>query len=114
MALARTTNLALASLLTAACATPEVPGTYERTGERQVRVTLNPGGSAVVASSIPGRPSAWLVQGTWAQGEGGVVIVTLTGQQIIFLHAGDELVAKDWDRGTWGAAGPGVLKRKEP
>ena len=117
MALGRTTLSAFAAaVLAGACATPEVPGTYETTAERHVSVTLNPSGNAVVSSAFPGRPSAWLVQGTWTQGEGGVVIVTLKGpraEQIIFQHAGDELIARDWDRSTWGEAGPGTLRRRE-
>jgi hypothetical protein len=116
MALGKTRLSAFATaVLAGACATPEVPGTYETIAERQVSVTLNPGGNAVLSSASPGRPSAWLVQGTWTQGEGGVVIVTLKGrpEQIIFQHAGDELIARDWDRSTWGQAGPGTLKRKQ-
>jgi hypothetical protein len=113
-----------AVVLAAACATPEVPGTYEATspaasggGERHVSVTLDPSGAAAVSAAFPGRPSRSLVQGTWAQKEGGVVIVTLRGprpEQMIFLHAGDELIARDWDRTVWGQAGPGTLRRKQP
>jgi hypothetical protein len=86
-------------------------------GERQVSVTLNPSGAAAVSTAFPGRPSRSLVQGTWAQKEGGVVIVTLQGpraEQIVFQHAGDELIARDWDRAAWGQAGPGILRRKQP
>ena len=115
---------ALAAIaLLAACATPEVPGTYETTspaasggGERHVSVTLSPSGGAAVSTAFAGRPSRSLVQGTWAQKEGGVVIVTLTGpraEQIVFQHAGDELMARDWDRATWGQSGPGTLRRKQ-
>ena len=44
-------------------------------------------------------------------GEGGVVIVTLSrARAVIFHHAGDELIAKDWDRAAWGEAGPGTLE----
>lgn len=127
MALGKTRPpLFLAAVMFAgACATPEVPGTYETSlpaasggGERHVSVTLNPGGGAAVSTAFAGRPSRSLVQGTWAQKEGGVVIVTLMAaraEQIIFQHARDELIARDWDRGTWGQAGPGTLKRrKEP
>ena len=113
-----------AAMFAAACATPEVPGTYETKlpaasggGERHVSVTLNPGGAAAVSTAFPGRPSRSLVHGTWAQKEGGVVIVTLKGprdEQMVFQHAGDELVARDWDRATWGQAGPGTLKRRQP
>ena len=106
--------------LLSGCATAEVPGTYEAVlpaasggGERQVSVTLNPSGSAVVSTAFPGRPSRSLTQGTWVQKEGGVVIVTLKGEQIVFQHAGDQLIARDWDRTVWGEVGPGKLKRRE-
>jgi hypothetical protein len=112
-----------AVMLMAACATPEVPGTYEAKlpaasggGERHVSVTLDPSGSAALSTAFSGRPSRSLVQGTWTQGEGVVVIVTLKGprpEQIIFQHAGDELIARDWDRAVWGEAGPGTLRRRE-
>jgi hypothetical protein len=95
-------------MLAAACATPEVPGTYET---KILSVTLDPGGGAAVSTSRS------RLQGTWAQKEGGVVIVTLTGpraEQMVFQHAGDELIARDWDRTVWGQAGPGTLRRKPP
>ncbi|HEU4353266.1 MAG TPA: hypothetical protein VFR66_15465 [Burkholderiales bacterium] len=118
MALRNTGVLAFtAAVFAAACATPEVPGTYETTGERYVSVTLNPSGSAGVSTASPGRPSRTFAQGTWTLGEGGIVILTLSGprpEQMIFQHAGDELIARDWDRTTWGQAGPGTLKRKQP
>ena len=117
-------NAFAAAMLVAACATPEVPGTYEAKapvasggGERHVSVTLDPGGAAAVSTAFPGRPSRSLVQGTWAQKEGGVVIVTLKGpraEQIVFQHTGDELIARDWDRSVWGQAGPGTLRRIQP
>jgi hypothetical protein len=116
---------ALAAIaLLVACATPEVPGIYETVlpaasggAERQVSLTLDPGGAAAISTAFSGRLSRTLVQGTWTQGEGGVVILTLKGprpEQMIFQQAGEELVAKDWDRATWGQAGPGTLKRKQP
>lgn len=101
-------------MLAASCATPEVPGTYEANA---LSVMLDPYGGAAVSRAFPGRPSRSFVQGTWTQGEGGVVIVTLKGpraEQMVFLHAGDELIARDWDRATWGQAGPGTLRRKQP
>jgi hypothetical protein len=110
--------------LATACATPEVPGTYEAKlpaasggGERHVSVTLDPSGAAAVSTAFPGRPSRSLVQGTWVQKEGGFVIVTLRGprtEQIVFQHGGDELIARDWDRSVWGQTGPGTLRRKQP
>ena len=115
MAPVRTRRFAFAAAaLAVACATPEVPGTYET---KTLSVTLDPHGGAAVSAAFPGRPSRSLVHGTWAQKEGGVVIVTLKGprdEQMVFQHAGDELVARDWDRAVWGQAGPGTLKRKQP
>ena len=91
----RTTRLSTfaAVMLAAACATPEVPGTYEA---KALSVTLDPHGGAAVSSSRS------FVQGTWTRGEGGVVIVTLKGphpEQMIFQHAGDELIASGPDEG---------------
>ncbi|HEU4922365.1 MAG TPA: hypothetical protein VFT23_04740 [Burkholderiales bacterium] len=115
MALGRISLSAFAvAMLAASCATPEVAGTYEA---KALSVTLDPHGGAAVSTAFPGRPSRSLVQGTWTQGEGGVVILTLKGprpEQMIFQHAGDELIARDWDRATWGQAGPGTLRRKQP
>jgi hypothetical protein len=33
-------------------------------------------------------------------------------QRLVFDHAGNRLVARDWDRATWGEAGPGTLERR--
>jgi hypothetical protein len=33
---------------------------------------------------------------------------------MVFQHAGDELIARDWDRALWGEAGPGTLRRIQP
>jgi hypothetical protein len=95
-------------MLAAACATPEVPGTYET---KILSVTLDPGGGAAVSTSRS------LLQGTWRRADGGVVILTLKdprAQRMVFQHAGDELIARDWDRALWGEAGPGTLRRIQP
>ena len=110
---------ALAVVVTA-CALHPIPGTYEAVlpaasggGERHVRVTLKPDGFAVVTSAFSGRPSRFLAEGTWDHAS-GLVTVSLGGQRtetLIFRHAGEQLIAREWDRATWGEAGPGVLFR---
>jgi len=61
-----------ATALAAACATPDIPGTYE----------------AILPAASGG-------------GE----------RHVPFELAGDQLVARQWDRAAWGEAGPGVLTR---
>ena len=63
-----------ATALAAACATTDIPGTYEA-----ILPAANDGGDQ--------RPRRFL----------GL--------------AGDQLVAREWDRAAWGEAGPGVLTR---
>jgi hypothetical protein len=112
--------MAFAAVLAAACATTEVPGTYEAVlpaasggGERHVRVTLGPDGFAAVTSTFSARPSRFLAEGTWERA-GGLITLNLgdpRAQRLVFRHAGDQLVAREWDRSLWGEAGPGVLFR---
>ena len=109
-----------AALLVAACAITDPTGTYETMlpavsagGERNVRVLLSPDGFAAVSSSFSGRPSRFLGEGTW-QRDGTLVTLNLGGpraERMVFRHAGDQLVGHEWDRATWGEAGPGVLYR---
>jgi len=95
-----------------------VPGTYEAVlptasggGERHVRVTLKPDGFAALSSAFSGRPSRFLAEGTW-EGKGNRITMTFAdGKTMAFEHAGDELIAREWDRAAWGEAGPGVLYR---
>ena len=106
--------------LATACAITDATGTYETVlpaasagGERYVRVLLTPDGFAAVSSSFVGRPSRFLGEGTW-QRSGSLVTVNLGGsraERMVFRHAGDQLVAHEWDHATWGEAGPGVLYR---
>ena len=108
-------------ILVAACATPDVTGTYEGAqpaasagGERQVAVMLDADGSATVTSAFSGRPSRFLVKGKWRRTK-NEVIVTLEQapryEEIVFRREGDKLVATWWERPTWGAEGPGTLTR---
>jgi len=107
-----------ATALAAACATTDVPGTYEAIlpaandgGERHVRVTLRADGTAAVSSALSQRPSRFLAEGAWAA-TGRRIALTLEDQKnIAFELAGDQLVAREWDRAAWGEAGPGVLTR---
>ena len=104
--------------LAAACATTSIPGTYEvilpaarDEGERHVRVTLRADGTAAVSSALSQRPSRFLVEGTW-EGTSKRIALTLDDQKkMTFARAGDQLVAKEWDRTIWGEAGPGALAR---
>jgi hypothetical protein len=103
--------LCLLPLVLAACAI--IPGNYETrpgTGERQVRVTLKPDGFAALSSSFTGRPSRFLAEGTWVEQDGRIRL-NLDKQTMVFQRRGDELVAREWDRGLWGEDGPGVLQK---
>jgi NlpE N-terminal domain len=110
--------LLTAILLAAACAATDVAGTYESVlpaasggGQRHIRVTLQPDGFAAVSSAFTGRPSRFLAEGKW-QREGRRIAVTLDDKEtMVFQHAGEELVAREWNRTIWGEAGPGVLTR---
>jgi len=107
-----------ATALAAACATPDIPGTYEAIlpaasggGERHVRVTLRADGTAAVSSALSQRPDRFLVEGTW-EGTGRRIALTLDDRKTMtFELAGDQLVARDWDRAAWGEPDPGVLTR---
>ena len=104
-------------LLAAGCAT-DVAGIYENVlpaasggGQRHIRVTLRPDGFAAVTSAFTGRPSRFLAEGNW-QRDGWRITVTLEDKEtMVFQHAGEELVAREWNRAVWGDAGPGVLTR---
>jgi len=69
-----------ATALAAACATTDIPGTYEAIrpaandgGERHVRVTLRTDGTAAVSSALSQRPDRSLVEGTWGEAGPGVL-----------------------------------------
>jgi hypothetical protein len=99
----------LLAMLLAACA--QIPGNYETlpaAGERHVRVTLKPDGFAALSAAFTGRPSRFLAEGTWVE-EGGRIRLNLEKQTMVLQRRGDELVAREWDRGMWGEDGPGVL-----
>ena len=103
-------------LLLLACATTDTPGTYAAVlpagsdGERHVRVTLNADGSGALSSTLSERPSRLLAEGTWLR-DGNRITLTLNQKQFVFQLAGDQLIAKEWDRVEWGDRGPGVLFR---
>jgi len=106
-----------ATALMAACATTEAPGTYEAVlpaassgGERHVRVTLRPNGEAALSSAFSERPSRFLTEGTWTR-DGNRITLTLNQKQLVFQLAGNQLIAKEWDRAEWGEKGPGALFR---
>ncbi|HYL90031.1 MAG TPA: hypothetical protein VEU32_14845 [Burkholderiales bacterium] len=107
-----------ATILLAACATPQIPGNYEgtlqvgRDLERRVRVKLEPNGRAAVSTARWGSFS-YLAEGAWKRANNSMIIVDLTSpnpQRIVFQHSGDLLIAKEWDRSVWGGRGPGVLQ----
>ena len=81
-------------------------GTYET---RNVTLVLYAGRSAVLSA---GRPSRHLVPGEWAS-SGNVVTVSTEQERLVFDYTGDRLVPREWDRRTWGEAGPGTLVRRK-
>jgi hypothetical protein len=108
-----------ATLALAACATPQVPGSYEgtlhigRDLERHVRVRLQPDGRATV-STVRWGSFSYFGEGAWKHATDRMVVVEVTSpapQRIVFQQGGDLLVAKEWDRSVWGEQGPGVLSR---
>ena len=80
-------------------------------GERTISLVLDAGRVAMLSTASPGLPTH-LVPGRW-QSSGGAVTVTLTDQRLLFGHVGDRLIPRDWDRASWGAAGPGTLLRRK-
>src|SRR5262245_13688116 len=106
-------------LLLAACATaPDISGTYETVlpaasggGERHVALILEKDGSATLASAFSGRPSRFLVKGTWER-KGAQVGLSTIDEWMLFDYADGRLVAREWDRTRWGEAGPGTLRRR--
>lgn len=109
-------SIALLCLAAAACSTTPAPGTYEAVlpaadaGERHVRVTLKPDGSGALSSTLSERPNRLLAEGTWLR-DGNRITLTLNQKQMVFQLAGDQLIAKEWDRAEWGERGPGALFR---
>jgi uncharacterized protein len=93
-------------------------GTYEATlpaasggAERSVRLVLNAGRGAMLGTAFSGRPGRYLMPGTW-ESSGNVVTVSTENERLVFDYTGDRLVPREWDRGTWGEAGPGTLVRQ--
>lgn len=103
--------------LAAGCATSNVAGTFEAIsaapsgGQRHVRVTLKAAGDAAVSTAFSNSSTRGLAEGSWTR-DGMRVAVHLDSQnRMVFRHAGDELIAEEWDRAVWGEEGPGVLVR---
>jgi putative hemolysin len=92
-------------------------GLYETTlpaasggGRRSVTLVLDAGHVAMLSRAFPGGTSH-LVPGRW-ESSGDVVTVTTENERLVFDHKGDRLIARDWDRATWGASGPGTLLQR--
>jgi hypothetical protein len=82
-------------------------------GQRHIRVTLEPGGAAAVTRTFSGRENRFLAEGTWERA-GQLITVNLgapRAERMVFRHAGDQLLAHEWDHAAWGEKGPGVLYR---
>ena len=82
-------------------------GVYEA---RRLVLVLQAGRTAMLGAAYPANPS--LAPGTW-QSSGDVVTVSTENERLVFDYAGDRLIAREWDRGIWGAAGPGTLLRQK-
>jgi hypothetical protein len=83
-------------------------------GERTVTVFLAADYSATVTSAFSGRPSRFLVKGKWERSANRIT-VNIEGQRperIVFDYERVRIVAKEWDRATWGESGPGTLVRQ--
>ena len=105
-------------LLLVSCASVDMAGYYEGiqpaasgAPERIVGVNLRSDGTAIVTSAFSGRPSRFLVRGTW-DNDGNLVTIELPSmppERMVFELQKDRLVPKTWERVTWGEAGPGTL-----
>ena len=111
---------ALLLSLVAGCAT-NLGGSYQGVspvasgaGERFVRVSLKEDGSAAVSTTYSGGQSgSAFALGKWTR-DGGTIEIQLEeprAERLLFRRAGDDLLPREWDRTTWGEAGPGVLTR---
>jgi len=94
-------------------------GTYRTTlaaasggAERNLTLALDAGHGAMLSTAYSGRPSHHLAPGKW-ESSGIVVTVSTEDGRLVFDYDGDRLVAREWDRGTWGEAGPGTLLRQK-
>lgn len=82
-------------------------GVYEA---RSLMLVLQAGSTAMLRAAYPA--SASLAPGTW-QSSGNVVTVSTEKERLVFDYAEDRLIAREWDRRIWGAAGPGTLVRQK-
>lgn len=111
-----------AILAAAACASIDMAGYYEGIqpaasggAERMVGVTLRSDGTAIVTSAFSDRPSRFLVRGTW-DNDGNLITIELPSvprERMVFDLQKDRLVPKEWERVTWGDAGPGTLLKEK-
>ena len=100
-----------AAVLAVSCATTDRTGVYSG-GDPQVRIYLKPQGRASVQAASLEREV--FAEGSWRQLADGHVVIELAGerpQRLVFNASGDLLIATQWDRASWGEAGPGVLYR---
>jgi putative hemolysin len=74
-------------------------------------LTLGAGRVAMVRISSAGDANRYLVPGNW-ESSGHVVTVSTEDERLVFDYTGDRLIAREWNRRIWGAAGPGTLIRK--
>ena len=84
-------------------------GTYETRAASSMTLTLEAGRVAMLTST---RPNRYMVSGTW-ESSGNSVSVSTEHERLVFDYTGDQLVPREWDRKTWGAAGPGTLVRTQ-
>ena len=107
----------VALALATGCATSSVTGSFEGLSkapsgaQRYVRVTLKPLGDAAVSTAFSNSSTRGFAEGEWTR-DGMHVAVHLDSQgEMVFRHAGDQLIPEQWDRAVWGEEGPGVLFR---
>jgi len=90
-----------------------LPATLGGGDERQVRLTLRPGGDAALQATFIDNASRFFAEGRWSE-QGDRVVVDLAGERpgrVVFARSGPQLVAREWDRALWGEEGVPVLYR---
>jgi putative hemolysin len=79
--------------------------------ERNIVLVLNAGHGAMLSTVFSGSEGRYLAPGKW-ESSGSVVTVSTDNERLVFDYTGDRLVPREWDRRTWGEAGPGTLLRQ--
>jgi hypothetical protein len=124
-AVARRLSVAATVLLAACTSVPTndtaVVGFYGTTlpmasggGARTVTVKLAADYSATVTSASSGGPGRFPVKGKWER-SGNRITVNIAGERperMVFDYERVRLVAREWERATWGEEGPGTLTRQ--